>query len=270
LITAKKRKTDDPKSKNYGNIFDKSIKIMSAIVAAALLTMIIIVLSVSIPLDNGFFLKPINHFDTDSKIVALTFDDGPSKQWTPLLLDLLKKYSVKATFFIVGEKIIMNKELALRIQREGHAVGQHTYYHNRMIFKSQWFIRNDLKKMDELFQSVGLEKTVYFRPPYGSKLLSLPYELKRSRKIMITWNVESKAQYDRDSIKADEISSYIIKNTKPGSIILLHDGWSGDPKPFLKTVEKTITGLKKKGYKFVTVEEGLRLYRSGSKNNFRL
>jgi peptidoglycan/xylan/chitin deacetylase (PgdA/CDA1 family) len=239
---------------------------MSAMVAAGLLIMIIIVLSVSIPLDNGFFLKPIDHFKTNLKIAALTFDDGPSQQWTPLLLDLLKKYSVKATFFIVGEKIVLHKKLALRIQREGHTIGQHTYYHNRMIFKSQWFIRNDLKKMDELFHSVGLAKAVYFRPPYGSKLLTLPYELKRSKKIMITWNVEPKAQYDRNSINAEEISSYIIENTKPGSIILLHDGWSGDPKPFLQTVEKTITGLKKKGYKFVTVEAGLRSNGSGSKN----
>jgi peptidoglycan/xylan/chitin deacetylase (PgdA/CDA1 family) len=247
-------------------MLNKSIKIMSAIVAAALLTLIIIVLSVSIPLDNGFFLKPIDHFETNSKISALTFDDGPSPKWTPLLLDLLKKYSVKATFFVVGEKIVMHKELALRIQREGHTIGQHTYYHNRMIFKSQRFIRNDLKKMDELFHSVGLGETVYFRPPYGSKLLALPYELKMTKKIMITWNVEPKAQYDRDSINAEEISSYIIENTKPGSIILLHDGWSGDPKPFLQTVEKTITGLKKKGYKFVTVEAGLRLNGAGSKN----
>jgi peptidoglycan/xylan/chitin deacetylase (PgdA/CDA1 family) len=239
---------------------------MSAIVAAALLTMIIIVLSISIPLDNGFFLKPISHFETNSKIAALTFDDGPSPQWTPLLLDLLKKYSVKATFFIVGEKIVMNKQLALRIQREGHTIGQHTYHHNRMIFKSPRFIRNDLKKMDNLFNSVGLRDTVYFRPPYGAKLLVLPYELKKLKKIMITWDVEPKAQYDRDSFKTEEISSFIIQNTKPGSIILLHDGWSGDPKPFLQTVEKTITGLMKKGYKFVTVKEGLHLNGASSKN----
>lgn len=240
-------------------------KIMIIAIIFFFIGTMILILHISHRPDCGFILKPVYHFNTDQKVTALTFDDGPSSEWTPPLLDLLKKYSVKATFFVVGERVQANKDIVLRMKKEGHMIGQHTFHHTRMIFRSLRFMDNDIKQMDDLFDTVGTGYTQYFRPPFGAKLFALPYELKKHNKIMITWDVSPKAQYDRDSFNADEISSFIINKTKPGSIILLHDGWSGNPKPFLDAVEKTIKGLKSKGFNFITVEEGMKLIKNKRK-----
>ena len=234
-------------------------KLLLIIIPIIIIAITSFVLYYSIPQSRSFFLKPIDRFNTDCKVVALTFDDGPSPQWTPRLLDILKKYDVNASFFLVGEKMISHLDIAKRIQREGHFIGEHTFNHNRMIFKSSGFIKHDLEKMDNLFNSTGIGNTGYFRPPYGVKLLVLPYILKKQHKSMVTWDVEPKAQYEREFFNPKKISAYILSNTRPGSIILLHDGWSGDPSLFLKAVEDTIIGLRKHGYSFITIEEGIKL-----------
>ena len=211
----------------------------------------------SVPPDRALFIDPIHRLNTDDRLVALTFDDGPSPVWTPLLLNLLKKHSVKGTFFMVGRRILENLEIAKLVVSEGHEVGYHTMEHSRMIFRSQRFIENDIKEMNRIFSVIGAEEVCIYRPPYGNKLISLPLVLKRLDIKMITWDVDPEDQYDRDNMDSALISSCVLGNVSEGSIILLHDGWSGDPEPFLNAIELMINGLKKKGYSFVTISEGL-------------
>lgn len=229
------------------------------LIASFILLIIIIILYFSVPQKRAFFLKPLNQFDTNLKVAALTFDDGPSEHWTPLLLDLLKKYNVRASFFVVGEKAAAYPDIVLRIQKEGHVIGEHTYFHEKMIFRSPGYVQSDLLKTDALFRRLQIGNQSFFRPPYGAKILVLPFELKRMNKMMITWNIEPKAQYKRENYDSEAVSSFITDHIKPGSIILLHDGWTGNPAPFLKAVEKTILSLKKKGYRFITIDEGLNI-----------
>ncbi|WP_407270440.1 polysaccharide deacetylase family protein [Radiobacillus sp. PE A8.2] len=186
-----------------------------------------------------------NEVETNQKVVALTFDDGPTKN-VDRILALLEQYDIKATFFLVGNEIEKNQKEAEMIVKAGHQVGNHTYSHQRMIFKSPFFIKEEIEKTDRLIRSVGFEGEIDFRPPNGKKLFALPYYLMKHNRDTITWNIEP------DS--ADDKIDYVKRNVKNGSIILLHPMYD-DSGEQLKLVEEIIKVLLKEEYEFVTVNE---------------
>ena len=190
-----------------------------------------------------------NYVDTDQKVVALTFDDGPTKN-VDEILPLLEQYNVKATFFLIGNEIEKNPEEAKKIVSAGHQVGNHTYSHDRMVLKSPSFIKEEIEKTDELIREVGYNGEIDFRPPYGKKMIGLPYYLNKVKKETITWTFEPDTYY---SSAADKVE-YVTKNIKPGSIILLHPMYDKTGNE-LKTIEEILQLLTKEGYKFVTVDE---------------
>jgi len=190
-----------------------------------------------------------NYVDTDQKVVALTFDDGPTKN-VDEILPLLDQYNVKATFFLIGNEIEKNPEEAKKIVSAGHQVGNHTYSHDRMVLKSPSFIKEEIEKTDELIREVGYKGEIDFRPPYGKKMIGLPYYLNKVKKETITWTFEPDTYY---SSAADKVE-YVTKNIKPGSIILLHPMYDKTGNE-LKTIEEILQLLTKEGYKFVTVDE---------------
>lgn len=187
--------------------------------------------------------------ETKEKVVALTFDDGPTQQ-VPEILQILKKYDAKATFFLIGNEIEKNPDAAEMIARAGHQIGNHTYSHNRMVLKSPTFIKKEMTRTNELIEAAGYKGEIDFRPPNGKKLIGLPYYLHQQNIDTITWNLEPDSFYHTS---ADKIE-YVIDNVKPGSIILLHPMYdqSGDE---LKTIEGILKDLTVEGYKFVTVNE---------------
>ncbi|WP_088042179.1 polysaccharide deacetylase family protein [Bacillus sp. EAC] len=187
--------------------------------------------------------------NTDKKVVALTFDDGPTKN-VDEILPLLDRYNAKATFFLIGNEIEKNPDEAKKIVQAGHQVGNHTYSHNRMVLKSPTFIKEEIKKTDKLIRKVGYKGEIDFRPPNGKKLVGLPYYLHKYHKDTITWNIEPDTFYTTEYSKID----YVNKNVKPGSIILLHPMYDGTGSE-LKTIEGILKDLSKKGYKFITVNE---------------
>jgi chitin deacetylase len=222
----------------------------------------------------AFFKKPLYRFETNEKIVALTFDDGPAKKLTPPLLDLLKRYSVKATFFVIGERVERNRELVKRIIREGHLLGSHSYHHDIMIFHSFSFIKNDVKRMDDLLLSVGNSNISLYRPPTGCKMIVLPLVLRSMNKVLVMWDVGPPEQpvwkTMSDGYKSEyaaTLSQDVIDRCQPGSIILLHNGWPGELLPQLKALEQIIVGLKKRGFRFVTIQEGLDITKGQSHVN---
>lgn len=129
-----------------------------------------------------------NKVETNQKAVALTFDDGPTDNVDDILA-VLNQYDIKATFFLVGNEIEKRKEEAEKIAVAGHQVGNHSYSHQRMIFKSPSFIKEEIDKTDALIESIGYEGEIDFRPPNGKKLAFLPFYLQKEGKETITWNI---------------------------------------------------------------------------------
>lgn len=187
--------------------------------------------------------------ETEEKIIALTFDDGPTKN-VDQLLPLLDKYNAKSTFFLIGNEIEKHPEEAKKIVEAGHQIGNHTYSHKRMVLKSPYFIEEEIEKTDELIRSIGYEGEIDFRPPYGKKFVGLPYYLNKTNRQTIMWSLDPETYYT----SVDEKINYVMENIQPGSIILLHpmyDQTGGT----LQVVETILKELTKEGYRFVTVDE---------------
>ena len=197
------------------------------------------------------FGRLVNRVETPRKIVALTFDDGPTTEVTRPLLDLLEKEQVRATFFVTGAELEKQMTLGIRIVAMGHELGNHSYSHTRMFFVTPSFVQNEIERTDALIREAGYQDTIHFRPPFGKKLFVLPYYLSQTGRTTVTWDVEP----DSDArATAGEIAQRAVQNTRPGSIILLHVMYPNRVES-LKAVGTIINDLKERGYEFVTVSE---------------
>ena len=167
------------------------------------------------------FPKYIWDCSPDTKRVYLTFDDGPVPEATPWVLDLLKKYNAKATFFCIGENVAKNPEVLKRIVIEGHAIGNHTYNHlNGWQTKKSDYIDNVADCENSIYTLLKRE-TKLFRPPYGKLTSSQANELLRRGYKIVMWDILS-ADFDT-SVSAEECTNNVLKNIKPGSIVIFHD-----------------------------------------------
>lgn len=187
--------------------------------------------------------------ETPQKAVALTFDDGPAGN-TDEILAILEKYRAKATFFLIGNELNKHPEEGQMIAEAGHQIGNHTYSHSRMIFKSPSFLKEEIEKTNKLIRLTGYNGEIDFRPPNGKKLVLLPYHLSKRQMDTITWNIEPDTFYTSVSDKV----RYVNENIEPGSIILLHPMYDKTGKE-LKALEEIIKSLTEDGYEFVTVNE---------------
>ncbi|OIJ15160.1 polysaccharide deacetylase [Anaerobacillus arseniciselenatis] len=202
-----------------------------------------------------FFGGLVNSVETNEKVVALTFDDGPGIN-THEILDILRKHDVKGTFYLTGYEIEKYFDDASKIVQEGHEIGNHSYSHQRMVLKSPSFIKNEIDKTDELIRQIGYEGEITFRPPYGKRLVLLPYYLSKQNRKTIYMNIEPDS-YPEIAADANDIVDHVVENIKPGSIILLHVMYESR-RESLNSVEGIITSLKEEGYTFVTISELLK------------
>ena len=209
----------------------------------------------------SFVVPTITKFQTEEKLIALSFDDGPNPSCTAQLLDLLEKHQVKASFFLIGKQVKSYPKLAKQILAVGHQVANHSYHHEKMIFKRQSYIEQDLLKTDALLQNLGCHNLDFYRPPYGYSFIKLPRVLKKHKKQLVTWNINPNAQYDLPQ-HPQRIIDQVLQQIHEGAIILLHDGGSfAQCDSLLIVVDEIIRSLKKQGYHFVTIEEGMDLKR---------
>lgn len=202
--------------------------------------------------DYQLFGSITSRVETQEKVVALTFDDGPTDN-TGAILSLLDDYQVKATFFLIGQDIEQHPEEAKKIVVAGHQIGNHTYSHQRMVLKNPSFIKNEIEKNDALIANIGYQETPVVRPPYGKKLIGFPYYLNKHQRKTITWNLEP----DTFFTKAVDKINYVKENIQPGSIILMHPMYDRTDNE-LQAIEGILQSLTDEGYTFVTVDELLK------------
>lgn len=197
------------------------------------------------------------HGDSSQNKIALTFDDGPQSVYTPQILDILKKYNIKATFFLIGKNIEAFPELAKRIKGEGHLIGNHTYSHPDLRLQTRNQIKQQILKAEKaIIDATGL-KPYLFRPPYGFASNRVLQEAENSGYTIIEWSVSG--LNGRQDAPFDKIVRRVVDKTQNGSIMLLHDGNrlsnKTDRSQIVKALPIIIETLLKKGYQFVTIDE---------------
>ena len=199
--------------------------------------------------DNDTYLSiKKRNVSLDDKVVALTFDDGPSK-YTDKILNILKKYNACGTFFLIGNKVEFYSDVLKRMLEEGSEIGNHSYDHKLLTRLSKEDFQEEINKTQEAIKKVTGFTPTLFRPTYGgyTNVLKSYTDLK-----FVLWDVDSR---DWQVKSKDKILNNILPNVKSGSIVLMHD----NHKYALDALEDIVDNLKKQGYKFVTVSELLEL-----------
>lgn len=204
------------------------------------------------------FGKNIVRLNTDQRVVALTYDDGPNPPYTERLLDVLAKHNVKATFFMIGNRIEKHPEIVHRVIAEGHQIGNHSYSHPLLGFLPPSYVQRQIDRTDALLRQHGIVETVVFRAPMLTRFLPVAWVLAKDARTHISCDVWS---WDWTTQNPDKITETVLRKTKPGSIIVLHDGKAesknANRSGTIKATDKIITALKQDGYRFVRLSDCL-------------
>ena len=206
------------------------------------------------------FGKNIVRLNTDQRVVALTYDDGPNPPYTDRLLDVLAKHNVKATFFLIGNRIERHPETVNRIIAEGHQIGNHSYSHPLLGFLPPRYVQRQIERTDDLIRQHGIVEESVFRAPLLTRFLPVAYVLAKQDRIHISCNVWS---WDWTTQNPDKITETVLRktlsSTEAGSIIVLHDGKAENKNAnrsgTIEATDRIITALKRNGYQFVRLSD---------------
>lgn len=193
--------------------------------------------------------------EVEGPYIAITFDDGPHAVHTPKLLDMLKERGIHATFYVLGSAVEANPEIARRIVAEGHEIANHSWNHPSLSKLSSAGVDSQIRRTNDVIARVTGVKPTTMRPPYGAtnaklnKRLDEEYGLK-----VILWSVDPLDWKYRNSSR---VTQQILENTQAGGIVLAHDIHATT----VAAMPATLDGLIAKGFKFVRVDELLRMER---------
>jgi peptidoglycan-N-acetylglucosamine deacetylase len=214
----------------------------------------------SVFFDEVLFVRKntIYHVDTPRKIVALTFDDGPSPEWTPRILEVLKQSQSKATFFLLGKHVQAYPGIARLIIKQGCEIGNHTFNHQVILNLDHDRIREEIKDAEKAIKDATGVTPVFFRPPKGWVTDKDKKIIKQLGYDTILWTLNSK-----DWVTFDDkyIVRFLLKRIRPGDIILFHDSGGvfgtegGNREETVKAVRSVVEKLKERGYIVTTVGE---------------
>jgi len=200
----------------------------------------------------------VYHINAENKLVALTFDDGPSPLWTPKILDELGKAHIKATFFMLGEHVAKYPGIARLVAGQGHEIGNHTYDHHILLYYGLDNLLKEINETERVIKEATGVKTKYFRPPKAWLTAKEKKKIEGMGYKVILWSLNSK-----DWVTFDDkyMVKYIVNNIRPGDIILFHDSGGvfttegGEREETVKTIPMLVERLREKGFKFVTITE---------------
>ncbi|MDQ0418111.1 peptidoglycan/xylan/chitin deacetylase (PgdA/CDA1 family) [Croceifilum oryzae] len=184
--------------------------------------------------------------------IALTFDDGPDQVYTPKVLDILKKYRVKATFFLVGNNVEKYPQVVKRIAQEGHQIGNHSYDHANLKKLPDKAYHEQIEKTGRLIRNLVGYTPKAFRPPYGS-LSEKQVKWASDKKYLVTqWNVDT---LDWKGLSKEEVLSRALDSTTPGAIILQHSMYPMKLQGSVEALDQMIPILKSNGTRLVTISQ---------------
>nr|WP_276591773.1 polysaccharide deacetylase family protein [Sphingomicrobium nitratireducens] len=188
--------------------------------------------------------------ETPQRRVALSFDDGPSPRGVEAVLPLLARHRARATFFVIGQSVEEHPEATRAIAEAGHEIGNHSFWHSRMVgLESQPYLE-ELERTDLALAQLGIAKPRWMRPPYGAKFIGLGDAVDANGQTMVMWDVEEPSRADTPESYARDL----LAQVRPGSIILIH------PMSSLRELERealplVLEGLDADGYEIVSVGE---------------
>lgn len=188
------------------------------------------------------------------KQVALTFDDGPDNNYTPKILDILKKEHVKATFFVVGAMAKRYPSSLKRINDDGHIVANHSWNHPLLSKMTESAVLKQIEDTNNVVTSVIGKTPLFVRPPYGALNEKLEKAIGNRGYKLIYWNVDT---LDWNNQTEDNILAIVKKEMKPGSIILQHNAGTESIQATVDALPKLIAYLRGQNYEFVTIDEML-------------
>jgi peptidoglycan/xylan/chitin deacetylase (PgdA/CDA1 family) len=204
--------------------------------------------------NSPLFGPALGRIESDRKVVALTFDDGPNPAATPLILDTLAEKGVRATFFVLGSHAERWPDLVRRISSEGHQLGNHGYFHRKLQFKSPFYVRRDIRLGIRAIKRAGAPAPRFFRSPHGFRSPWTTPIASSYGERTVGWSL---GVWDSDRPGVDEIVRRTLEGVTPGSIVLLHDGDGynpdGDRTQTAAALPKIIDRLKDQGYEFATL-----------------
>lgn len=202
-------------------------------------------------------LSPLCRVTTKDRVVALTFDDGPDRTYTPVVLRLLGRHGARATFFLVGEQAVSHPSLVRTELRAGMQVEDHTWSHPSLAHLSLDDVRTEVQQTQAALRAMGAPPVRYFRAPFGQ---ATPEQLAMVRELELTpvhWTLAIDHYVGGMGLDPRSAAQVLASDVRPGDIILAHDAPAGgiDRDPAMRTLELLLPILQAQGYRFVTLDE---------------
>lgn len=193
---------------------------------------------------------------TTKKVVALTFDDGPTKTWTPKVLSVLKANHVKATFFVIGSHATRRPEILQQEMDAKMDIGSHGFGHIVLRNKDPQVVSEEINQNEALLTSLGVPKTTLYRLPGGASDTTALRVLGAKGYRVIGWSIDTRDW--RRRYTGEEMAQHVIKDIQPGAIVIFHDG-PNSSQATVDAIKQIIPALKQQGYQFDTVSQMLKL-----------
>jgi len=185
------------------------------------------------------------------RLVALTLDDGPGDAMVDSLIDVLRTHGAHATFFLTGRELAQSPDAGAKLVAAGHELGNHTYTHRHMILVSPAGVRREIERTDSLLRAAGQRGPIWFRPPYGYKLFTLPRYLESTGRATVMWSIEPDSYAEVAATPAG-IVRHVLERVHAGSIIILHP-WYASRRTSREAIGPLVDSLHARGFRVETV-----------------